>query len=121
VELATSGLTVRVVVKLVAQGRSFRGEATGTTAATGVNRSVAVATLAAVEAAAGHRVAFDVDQLEVVIRGGERAVLVVATMTSTRGSEPLAGAAIVREDVHRAVIMASLDAVNRRVSPFLTG
>jgi hypothetical protein len=120
VQLDTAGLTVRVRVTLAANGRPYVGEATGSTAATGVNRSVATATLAAAAAVADGRVAFDLDQLEMVLRGGTRAVLAIVLMTTESGSESLAGAAIVREDAHQAVMRATLDAVNRRIEPFLT-
>jgi hypothetical protein len=119
VVLETAGLTVRATVTLSASGASYAGTGTGSTAATGVNRSVAVATLAAVQAATGDRTAFDVDQVEVVRRGGGRTVLAVVVMTTAAGNEVLTGAAMVREDVHQAVIKASLDAVNRRIGPFL--
>jgi hypothetical protein len=120
VQLDAAGLTVRARVTLTVNGQPYVGEATGTTAATGVNRSVATATLAAAAAATGGRAAFDVDQLELVNRGGRRAVLAIVVMTTEGGSESLAGAAIVRGDGHHAVMRAALDAVNRRIEPFLT-
>ena len=46
---------------------------------------------------------------------GDRTVLVVVTMLTSRGSEQLSGASVVREDVRQAVIRAVLAAVNRRL------
>ncbi len=118
--LVSSGLDITASVTLGLGGRSAVGEATGTATQTGVQRAVALATLHAVEQFAGGTARFELDHLEVAPTGRDRTVLAGVTLVTAAGSEKLTGAAVVREDVRQAVIRATLDAVNRRVTTLLT-
>lgn len=118
-QLVSSGLEVTATVTLGHGDRTVTGEATGTATSTGVHRSVAAATLRALEKLVGEDARFEVEGVEVTVTGGERTVVVALTMVSGHGSERLTGSATVREDVRQACVRAALDALNRRLEPFL--
>jgi hypothetical protein len=119
VQMVSAGLGVVATVQLGLEGEFFDGKAEGAATATGVQRSVAAATLRAVEAVVAGRARFEVEHLEVAVAGQDRTALVVITMLTGRGSERLSGASVVRDDVRQAVIRAVLAAVNRRLEPML--
>jgi hypothetical protein len=62
----------------------------------------------------------ELEHLEVTTMGHEKTVVVLLTLLTAQGSEPLTGAAAVRDDVRQAVIRATLDALNRRLEILLT-
>jgi hypothetical protein len=119
VQLVSAGLGVTVSVTLRAGDRSVVGEAEGAATATALHRSVAEATLRAVEAVVDQKVRFAVEHVEIASTGGERTALVVVSMLTERVTQRLSGASVVREDVRQAVIRGVLAAVNRRVEPML--
>jgi hypothetical protein len=106
-------------VTLRLEGRDYSGESDGAATTTGVHRSVATATLHAVESVLGGRVRFEVEHVEIASAAGERTALVVLTLVTERGSERLSGASVVREDMRQAVIRATLAAVNRRIETMI--
>lgn len=118
-QLVSSGLEVTAAVTLGHGDQTVTGEATGTATSTGVHRSVASATLRALEQLVGDGARFEVEGVEVTVTGGERTVVVALTMVSGHGSERLTGSATVREDVRQACVRAALDALNRRLEPLL--
>ena len=119
VQMVTADLGVVATVQLGLDGATYEGKAEGAATVTSVHRSVATATLRAVESVVDGRVRCEVEHLEVAVAGRERTALVVITMLTGRGSERLSGASVVREDVRQAVIRAVLAAVNRRLEPML--
>jgi hypothetical protein len=106
-------------VALALDGRSYEGSAEGTTTSGSLHRSVAGATLRAVEAVVGGAARFDVEHVEIAMTGTDRTALAVVTMVTGRATQRLSGASVVREDVRQAVIRAVLAAVNRRLEPML--
>jgi len=119
VELVSAGLGTTVSVSLSLDGSSYEGSAEGTSTAGSLHRSVAGATLRAVEGVVGGAVRFDVEHVEIATTGTDRTALVVVTMVTERATQRLSGASVVREDVRQAVIRAVLAAVNRRLEPML--
>jgi hypothetical protein len=119
VQLVSAGLGVSVEVTLRAGGRSVVGKAEGAATTSALHRSVAAATLRAVEEVVDHQVRFDVEHVEIATTGEERTALVVVSMLTDRATQRLSGASVVREDVRQAVIRGVLAAVNRRVEPML--
>jgi hypothetical protein len=119
VQLVSAGLGVSVAVTLRAGERSVVGEAEGAATTSALHRSVAAATLRAVEEVVDHQVRFDVEHVEIATTGEERTALVVVSMLTERATQRLSGASVVREDVRQAVIRGVLAAVNRRVEPML--
>jgi hypothetical protein len=114
---AQQGVMSEVTLQLL--GRDHTGSADAATTPTSVHRSVALATLRAVEEALGRRVRFELEHLETAVLGNDRAVLVEVSMITRHGSERLTGVSAVREDARQAVIRATLDALNRRIETFL--
>jgi hypothetical protein len=62
-----------------------------------------------------------IDRSEVEPAADPAHVLVAVTILADRGEEQLLGVSLVRGDAERAVVRATLDALNRRVSPFFGG
>jgi hypothetical protein len=119
VQLVSAGLGTAVTVTLALDGRTLDGEAEGAATQTGLLRSVAAATLRAVEQITDGTVRFEVEHVEIARAGTDQTALVVITMLTGRSTERLSGASVVREDTREAVIRAVLAALNRRMEPLL--
>jgi hypothetical protein len=119
VQLVSAGLGATVSVTLGLDGRSFEGDAEGAATQTGLLRSVATATLCAIERTTDGTARFEVEHVEVARTGTAQTALVVITMLTGRSTQRLSGASVVHEDTRQAVIRAVLAAVNRRMEPLL--
>lgn len=119
-QLVSAGLGVTTEVTLSWSGGAFAGEAAAAATPSSVHRSVAQATLRAIESVVGGRARFELEQLELNQLGPDRAVVVVVSMLTKVGSERLTGVSVIREDVRQAVIRATLDALNRRIEALLS-
>lgn len=118
-DLVTSGLEFSATVVLSSQARAATGDAHGAVTASGMQRAVGQATLRAVERLARDSARIELDSVVIAETAGERTVLVALTLVSSRGAERLTGSAVVREDESRAVVRATLDALNRRLETLL--
>lgn len=118
-QLVSAGLGVTTTVSLSWLGNAYLGESSAAATPTSVHRSVATATLRALEEVVGTAARFELEQLEINQLGPDRAVVVVVSMLTKLGSERLTGVSVVREDVRQAVIRATLDALNRRLESLL--
>jgi hypothetical protein len=118
-QLVSAGLGVTTEVTLAWAGEPFAGESAAAATPSSVHRSVAQATLRAVESVVGGLARFELEQLEINQLGPDRAVVVVVSMLTKVGSERLTGVSVVREDVRQAVIRATLDSLNRRIESLL--
>ena len=118
-DLVTSGLEFSATVVLSSQARAATGDAHGAVTASGMQRAIGQATLRAVERLARDSARIELDSVVVAEAAGERTVLVALTLVSSRGAERLTGSAVVREDESRAVVRATLDALNRRLETLL--
>lgn len=114
--LAADGLGMRAVVCLSFAGVDFVGNAVGSSTSAGVNRSVAEATLGAVSNAIDFRERLDLEAVVLTNVNDQRVAVVQVVRIHAGGSERLTGASEVRDDVRQAVIRATLDSVNRRLS-----
>jgi hypothetical protein len=114
---AREGVTSEVTLEL--DGRAHTGSAGAAATPSSVHRSVALATLRAVEEAVFGRLRFELEHLETTALGADRAVLVEISMITRHGSERLTGVSAVREDARQAVIRATLNALNRRIETYL--
>lgn len=119
VQLVSAGLGVAVTVTLGLDGTTYAGEAEGSATPGGVHRSVAVATLRAVEQLVDGAARFEVEHVELTRLGADQTVVVLVTMLTGRATQRLTGASVVREDVRQAVIRAVLAAINRRLEIML--
>lgn len=118
-QLVSAGLGVTTSVSLSWLGSAYLGESSAAATPSSVHRSVATATLRALEEVVGSAARFELEQLEINQLGPDRAVVVVVAMLTKLGSERLTGVSVVREDVRQAVIRATLDALNRRLESLL--
>ncbi|MCZ3389373.1 MAG: hypothetical protein LH645_09725 [Actinomycetia bacterium] len=118
-QLVSAGLGVTTSVSLSWLGEAYLGESSAAATPSSVHRSVATATLRALEEVIGTAARFELEQLEINQLGPDRAVVVVVSMLTKLGSERLTGVSVVREDVRQAVIRATLDSLNRRLESLL--
>jgi hypothetical protein len=117
VAISVNGNRAEAAVHLAKNGTAYAGAADGQSSAHSQLRLIATATLRAVEnsgAADGTIVVEDLSANTTL--AGKTVVVVVANMISERGEDLLSGSAIVKQDLWKAVVNATLDAVNRRLS-----
>jgi hypothetical protein len=110
---------VEVVATLQAGGRQGRAEAQGLPTRRGAWRAVAEATVGALRQLTGGHLRAGVDRVTVTAHDEVAMATVVVTVLSDRGEETLLGASLLRDDPEAAVMRATLDALNRRVEPWL--
>ncbi|MFN3689320.1 MAG: hypothetical protein ACK4UU_00160 [Fimbriimonadales bacterium] len=119
VQLSHEGTRAVVTVLLERNGVVFRGVASGVRSSTQIPRLVASATLRAVEAAHGLCERFGLEDVSTTtVVGGYPVAVVLVSAVRDQGEDLLVGSALIRHDALRAVGLATLDAVNRRVSAF---
>lgn len=114
----TAGADFTATVVLSARSRTEIGRATGLVAGGGGRRTVASATIRALEGLLAEDVRLETEHVEIQ-RAQVHLVLVRLRLLSATGEQPLTGAALVRSDEHDAVVRATLDATNRRVEALL--
>lgn len=111
---------IHVTATLAFHDRQAEGRASAVPTRRGRLRAIAEATLASLDSLVDGRLQAAVDRVTLVA-GDLPAASVLVTLASDQGEETLLGAALVREDdLERAVMRATLDAVNRRAEPFLS-
>ncbi|MFN7015886.1 MAG: hypothetical protein ACK4P5_01790 [Fimbriimonadales bacterium] len=119
VQISHEGTRAVVTVVLERGGTVFRGVAVGVRSSTQIPRLVASATLRAVEAAHGLCERFGLEDVSTTTTvGGYPIAIVLVSAVRDQGEDLLVGSALIRQDALRAVGLATLDAVNRRVSAF---
>ena len=110
---------IRVTATLSHRGRTVTGEAHSVPTRQGILRAVATATADALRELTGDRLVVSVDAVHVSVSGEPPLATVTAGVVTERGEETLIGASLVRDDPERAVMRATLDALNRRVERWL--
>jgi len=119
VQISHEGTRAVVAVLLERNGTVYRGVASGVRASTQIPRLVAAATLRAVESAHGLCERFGLEDVSTTATvGGYPVAIVLVSAVREQGEDLLVGSALIRHDPLRAVGLATLDAVNRRVSAF---
>ncbi len=118
VSLTVTGSRGEAVVHLRRDDAVYTGMATGHASSYNQMRLIATAAIRAVEDTQdqdGTMVVEDL-QTDVPLAGRKAVTVLVSALTSPKGEDLLTGSALVRHDVWKAVVNATLDAVNRRVS-----
>jgi hypothetical protein len=110
---------VEVIATLQVGERQGRAEARAVPTRRGVWRAVAEATVGALAELTGDHLHAGIDRVQVTTHDDAPMATVVVTMLSDRGQETLLGASLLRDDPEAAVMRATLDALNRRVEPWL--
>ena len=111
--LRMEGSRAEVQVRLSVNGRQLQGGATGMPTARGMERMVIAATLEALQQLVRDEVRLVPGELRRLRVGGHEARLVQVTVWRPHEEQALLGACWVRQDPYRAVVLATLDALNR--------
>ena len=116
VSVSLNGSHAEARVRLTRSGVVFEGAAEGHNSTVGQLKQVAAATLRAVEDSRGGDGSLILEDLNAgTTLAGKNVVMVGVNYISERGEELLVGSAVVKQDYWRAVVNATLDAVNRRL------
>lgn len=119
INVNVSGLVSAASVTLEIEGSMYVGEATAPASQTARDRSVAEATLDAVEQYVKGLPSFSLEDVAIVRLGRQDIAVACVTMVSPIGEQSLAGSALVRQGDKDSIVRATLDAINRRMA-FLT-
>jgi len=118
--LSISAIKARVVVRLKKGEEILEGEASGPASTRNIPYLFSQATLRAVEKCLPDEVSLSLDDLMIADSKGRETVVVLVELVSTNGEEPLAGAALVKQDIGKATALATLNAINRRLGLYLS-
>lgn len=113
IDLHTKRDSMSISVRLGYDGQEFEGLASCQSGVFSRQRMVAMATVAAINEFATDPL-FELVDVQTVLMSGRNAILV--SVNCTWGQELLLGSAFLRDDADRAVVKATMDAVNRRLS-----
>lgn len=113
--MESDGLGTMARVMLVHDGRDYVGEAEGPSTAGALHRSVAAATLRALDGLLPPGIRLEVDAVSMAPIGDGTVSVVRVIWATAEGVEHLSGSSEVRDDPRESVIRATLDAVNRRL------
>jgi hypothetical protein len=111
--------SVQVTVLLAHGDRSEEGRAVSVPTAHGTLRAIAEATVAALRALTEGSLLVGIDRVSVKHGDDAPIATVMLSLLTRRGEERLLGASIIRDGPERAILRATLDALNRRVTPLL--
>ncbi|MHB0999004.1 MAG: hypothetical protein ACYC27_07135 [Armatimonadota bacterium] len=115
VSISLNGAKGDATVHLKRNDDVFTGAAAGHCSNQNQLRLIASATLKAVEDSLGRDISLILEDLTIVSLSGKDVVVVFVTMITPRSEDNLTGSAIVKQDVWKAVVNASLDSINRRL------
>ncbi len=115
VSIAFNGSRTEATVRLTKDAIVFSGTASGTNSPNGQMKLIAGATLQAIEESGLADASLVLEDVCEVALGGKRVATVLVSLAGDRGEEYLAGSAVMKQDVWKGVVNATLDAVNRRL------
>lgn len=118
VGLTVSGARAEAVVHLRRDEEIYTGSASGHASTHNQSRLISTATLRAVENSGDQDGSMVVEDLsvQVTLAGHGAIVVLVSAFALGKSEELLTGSALVRHDMWKAVVNATLDAVNRRIT-----
>ena len=115
VSIAFNGSRTEATVRLTKDAIVFSGSASGTSSPNAQMKLIAGATLSAIDEAGLSDTALVLEDVDEVVIGGKRVAVVLVSLAGDRGEEFLSGCAVMKQDVWKGVVNATLDAVNRRL------
>jgi len=116
VAISLNGIQARAIVRLKVNGETFEGEASGPSSHHGQIRLISTATLKALESWSHDQVTLVLEDINPsVSMSGQTLVVVFVNMITPKGEDLLSGSAVMKQDLWKAVVNATLDAVNRRL------
>ncbi|MEN6584044.1 MAG: hypothetical protein ABFD54_16475 [Armatimonadota bacterium] len=116
VSISINGSRTEATVHLNKDGAVFAGSASGTSSPVGQMKLIANATLYAIEESGLSNCSFVLEDACEATVGGRRAAIALVNMISDRGEDLVTGCALIKQDVWKGVVNATLDAVNRRLT-----
>ncbi len=120
ISLSISAIRAKAVVRLKRGEETLEGEATGPASTHNIPYLFSQATLKAVEKCLPEEVSFSLNDLIITDSKGRETVVVLVELVTMNGEEPLAGAALVKQDIGKATVLATLNAINRRLGLYLS-
>jgi hypothetical protein len=121
VSIHLNGARAEAVVHLNNGSEVYTGTSVGHGSSHNQLRLIGTATLQAVENSQGIEGTFVLEDVTTVNLSGQTIVVVFVSMMTPRGEDYLTGSAIVKQDLWKAVVNATLDAVNRRLGVIKNG
>lgn len=115
VSIAFEGNRTEATVRLTKNGLVFSGSASGTNSPNSQIKLIASATLGAIDESGQSDYPLVLEDASEIVLGGKRIANVLVSLAADRGEEYLTGSAIIKQDVWKGVVNATLDAVNRRL------
>lgn len=116
VSISLNGIRSEAIVHLKKDDEIYTGSAAGHNTGHNQFRLVATATLRAVENSQGSDGTLVLEDLNPsVALSGRNAIVVCVSLVTSREQDFLLGSALVKQDMYKAVVNATLDAVNRRL------
>ncbi|MGQ9456296.1 MAG: hypothetical protein ACUVRS_00805 [Armatimonadota bacterium] len=116
VSISMNGSHTEATVRLAKNDVVYSGSASGTSSPGSQMKLIAEATLRAVQSSALSDATFTLEDVEEISIGGRRVAVVLVSTITDRGENFLSGSAVIRQDIWKGVVNATLDAVNRRLS-----
>lgn len=116
VSISLNGSRADATVRILKDGSVYSGSASGTASPTSQMKLIANATLRSLEDAGLGGATIVLEDASETMIGGRRVAVVLVNMLTDRGEDLLSGSAIIKQDVWKGVVNATLAAVNRRVS-----
>ena len=117
VSISLDGSRAEATVHLSRNGAVYTGTGSGLDSSHSQMRAVATAALRAVENAGDADGTMVVEDMTTsVTLSGRNVVVVLVNMMTDKGEDHLTGSAIVKQDLWKAVVNATLDAINRRAA-----
>lgn len=118
IDYAIKGNQVRTEVMLQYEDKTYTAEEIGPNTLSNAYRILANATLSAFHQYIDREHVFAIEDIEKVQIGKKDAVIVAVGVISSEYEEVLLGSALIKSDIREAVVKATLDALNRKLSKF---
>lgn len=116
VSISLNGSSSEVTVRLIKDGATYSGTASGGGSPSGQMKMIADATLQAIAESGVRSGSVSLEDATEINVGSRRLAVVLVGFNGNRGEEVLTGCALVRQDIWKGVVNATLDAVNRRLT-----
>jgi hypothetical protein len=116
VSISLNGSSSEVTVRLQKDGAVYCGTASGGGTPSGQVKMIANATLQAIAESGIRSGSVSLEDATEIAVGNKRLAVVLVGFNGNRGDEVLTGCALVRQDIWKGVVNATLDAVNRRLT-----
>lgn len=94
----------------------YTGIATGTSSPAAQMKLIANATLKAIDDCEIDDFSLTLEDIQEISLGGKRVAVVLVNAVTERSEEVLTGASLIKQDLWKGVVNATLDAVNRRLN-----